>query len=115
MLEKKYGSDVESIECKDLKLHLTDMDIVIGDSTIKALSPDQQRNILLGICSFFGSTLSYWQQKLPLNNQLLRQLGCLNPAKGKKDSTVSSIKSLLHCNPRSMILKLCMNGSLSRR
>ena len=92
VLEKKYGSDLASIECKDLKLQLTDKDIVIGDSTRKALkelSPDQQRNTVLGVCSFFGTTLSYLKQKLPFSNQLLRQLGFLNPAKWKKDSIVS--------------------------
>ena len=49
---------------------------------------------MLVICSFFGTALFYLQQKLLLSNQLLRQLGCLNPVKRKKDSTVSSIESL---------------------
>ena len=43
VLEKKYGSDLASIECKDLKLQLTNKDIVIGDSmrkALKELSPD---------------------------------------------------------------------------
>ena len=39
-------------------------------------------------------TVSYLQQRLPLGNQLLRHLGCLNPTKRKKNSTVSSIQSL---------------------
>ena len=39
-------------------------------------------------------TVSYLQQRLPLGSQLLRQLGCLNPTKRKKNSTVSSIQSL---------------------
>ena len=96
VLEKKYGSDLASIEWKDLKLQLTGKDIVIGDSTKKALkelSPDQQRNTVLGICSFFGAIL-YLQQKLSLSNQLLRQHMFLNPSKRKKDSTISSILSL---------------------
>ena len=32
--------------------------------------------------------------KLPLDNQLLRQLGCLNPVKRTKSSTISSIESI---------------------
>ena len=75
VLEKKYGSDLASIECKDLKLQLTEEDIVIGDSMRKAhkgLSPDQQRNTVLGIHSFLGTILSYLQLKLSLGNQLLR-------------------------------------------
>ena len=40
------------------------------------------------------TTISYLQAKLPLDNQLLRQLGCLNPVKRTKSSTVSSIESI---------------------
>ena len=40
------------------------------------------------------TTISYLQVKLPLDNQLLRQLGCLNPVKRTKSSTVSSIESI---------------------
>ena len=40
-----------------------------------------------------STTASYLQQKLPLSNQLLRPLGCLNPAK-RKGSTISVIQSL---------------------
>ena len=53
VFEKKYGSDLASVECKDLKLQLTDKDIVIGDSlrkALKELSSDQRRNTVLGIC-----------------------------------------------------------------
>ena len=97
VLEKKYGVDLAGIECRDLKLQLADRDIVIGDNTRKALkelSPDQQRNVVLGICSFFSTAVSYLQEKLPLGNQLLRQLGCMNPAKRKKQSTVLPIQHL---------------------
>ena len=37
------------------------------------------------------TTISYLQAKLPLDNQLL---GCLNPVKRTKSSTVSSIESI---------------------
>ena len=40
------------------------------------------------------TTISCLQVKLPLDNQLLRQLGCLNPVKRTKSSTVSSIESI---------------------
>ena len=56
VLEKKYGSDLASIECKDLKLQLTDKDIVIGESTSKALkelSPDNKKIL----CSEFTHSL----------------------------------------------------------
>ena len=97
VLERKYGLDLAGIQCRDLKAQLADRDIVIGDNTRKALrelSPDQQKKFMLGIRSFFSTAVSYFQEKLPLCNQLLRQLGCMNPAKRKKESTVLSIQHL---------------------
>ena len=45
-IDKKYGCDLASIECKDIELQLSDKDIVIGVDTRKALkdlSHDQQK------------------------------------------------------------------------
>ena len=97
VLERKYGLDLTGIQCMDLKAQLADRDIVTGDNTRKALrelSSDQQKNVVLGIHSFLSTAVSYLQEKLPLSNQLLRQLGCMNPAKRKKESTVLSIQHL---------------------
>ena len=54
---------------------------------------------MLGIWSFFGTTVTELQSKLPLKNELLRQLGCLNPLKkndGFTASAVEKLSSLLH-------------------
>ena len=96
-IEKKYGCDLASVECKDVKLQLQDKDLVIRSGTrraLKELTPDQQRHALLGICSLFCTTVMELQQKLPLKNALLQQLGCLNPSKRTKALTVTSIESL---------------------
>ena len=80
-----------------MKLQLADKDIVIGDSTRKALrelSAKQQRHTMLGICSFFSTATSYLQEKLPLGNQLLKQLRCLNPTKRNDESKTPSIQNL---------------------
>ena len=53
-IEKKYGCDLASVECKDVKLQLQDKDLVIRSGTrraLKELIPDQQRHALLGIHS----------------------------------------------------------------
>ena len=55
---------------------------------------EQQRQALLGIRSFMFTTATELQQKLPLKNELLRQLECTNPLKRKKESIVSSIERL---------------------
>ena len=44
--------------------------------------------------SFFKATESHLKEKLPLGNELLRQLGCLNPAKRHKQSAVLSIQNI---------------------
>ena len=96
-VEKRYGSDLTSIECHDVKLQLPDKSIVIGKGAREALvklTSEQQRQALLGIHSFMCTTATELQQKLPLKNELLRQLGCTNPLKRKKESTVSSIERL---------------------
>ena len=78
-------------------LQLSDKDIVIGVVTRKALkdlSHDQQKYAMLGIWSFFSITVAELQSKLPLKNDLLRQLGCLRPLKKSSKSTQSSIEKL---------------------
>ena len=49
---------------------------------------------MLGICSFFSTATSYLQEKVPLGNQLLKQLRCLNPTKRNDESTTPSIQNL---------------------
>ena len=81
-VEKRYGSDITSIECQDVKHQLPDKSIVIGKGAREALvklTSEQQRQALLGIRSFMCTTATELQQKLPLKNELLRQLGCTNP------------------------------------
>ena len=54
---------------------------------------------MLEIWSFFGTMVTELQSKLPLKNELLRQLGCLNPLKKNDGFTVSAVEklsSLLH-------------------
>ena len=85
-LEGKYGPDLADLNCKDAEFQLADQNVIICSSirkVLKEFSTEQQRHMLLGICSFFHTTTSYLQQKLPLPNSVLRQLTCLNPDKRK--------------------------------
>ena len=96
-IEQKYGSNLTTMECSKRKLYLLDKELVTGDSTrqaLKDLTHDQQRTAVLGIQAFFVSVTSYLQQKLPLSNEFLCQLGCLNPSKKGKKSTVESIQNI---------------------
>ena len=85
-MDNKYGSDLTSIDCA--KYQLPDKEIVIGDTTRKALrdlTVDQQKGTYLGMRSFFKAAASHLQLRLPLQNDFLRQLGCLNPLKKEKE------------------------------
>ena len=47
-----------------------------------------------GNAMIFKAAASHLQSKLPLQNELLRQLGCLNPLKKVKKSTLISIQGI---------------------
>ena len=76
---------------------LPDGELVIGDNTRKYLAllkPDKQKAALLGMRAFSGEPVSYLQAKIPPNNRVLRDLGCLNPLKRERKSTTISIQNL---------------------
>ena len=58
------------------------------------LKPDKQKAALLGMLTFWGVAVSHLQAKLPLNNRVLKDLGCLNPLKRERKSTTISIQNL---------------------
>ena len=86
--EKKFGSDLASIDCS-ANNQLPDSGISIGDATKKALAqlkPERPKSVLLGIRAFYSTSVTYLQSYLPLQNTLLKALGCLNPLKREKAS-----------------------------
>ena len=94
--EKKFGSDLVSIDCS-ANNQLPDSDISIGDATKKALAqlkPERRKSVLLGIRAFYSTSVTYLQSHLPLQNTLLKALGCLNPLKREKASSVKAIATL---------------------
>ena len=96
-LEGKYGAALAPVSCEDVKLQLTDNELVIGVQTRKALAclnPAKERLALLGIRAFYVATVSHVQLRLPLGNKLLRDLGCLNRLKRDRKSTDASIQNL---------------------
>ena len=58
-VESRYGSDLASVECRNVKLQLANKEILIGKSALNSprdLTPDQQKRALLGMQLFFGTT-----------------------------------------------------------
>ena len=75
---------------------LPDSDISIGDATKKALAQlksERQKSVLLGIRAFYSTSVTHLHH-LPLQNTLLKALGCLNPLKREKASSVKAIATL---------------------
>ena len=94
--EKNFGSDLVSIDCS-ANSQLPDADIAIGEATKKALAqikPDHRKSVYLGIRTFYSTSVTYLQSHLPLQNTLLKALGCLNPVKREKASSVKAIARL---------------------
>ena len=94
--ENKFGYDLVSIDCS-AKSQLSDSDIVVGEATkttIAKLKPDKRRAVFLSIRSFFATSVSYLRGHLPLQNALLKALGCLNPLKRTKTARGKSITRL---------------------
>ena len=87
-----------SVSCQDIKDQLPDGELVIGNNTRKYLAllkPDKQKAAFLGMHAFWGAAVSHLEAKLPLNNMVLKDLGCLNPLKRERKSTAISIQNLL--------------------
>ena len=99
VLEGKYGSELATIPSAsgDISAQVKDKDIVMGDKTKEALGllkPDKQKVAIIGMRSFYGATVSHLQTRLPLNNTLLQDLGCLNPSNRARKTTTVAIQNL---------------------
>lgn len=96
-MKGKYGTELSKLPCEDIQLRLADEDIVMGDHSrdvLQRLNKEKQRSVMLGVRSFFCAAIGHLQHKLPLQNHLLQDLGCLNPNKLERKSTQSAIQSI---------------------
>ena len=94
--EKMFGSDLVSIDCR-ANNQLSHSHISIGDATKKALAQlqrERRKSVLLGSRVFYSTSVTYLQSHVPLQNTFLKVLGCLNPMKREKASSVKAIETL---------------------
>ena len=64
--EKRFGSDLVSIDCS-ANSQLPDADIAIGETTKKALAqitPDRRKSVYLGTRTFYSTSVTYLQSRL---------------------------------------------------
>ena len=118
-LKGKYGAALGSVSCEDVKLQLTYNELVIDDQTRKALAflnPAKQKLAILGIRTFYSATVSHLQLRLPLDNKLLRDLGCLNLLKRNQDPQMHPFRVLQGiCNLNWMFRLLWISGKCCRQ
>lgn len=75
---------------------LKDNHIEVGESTRLLLRkhPDQCKLYVAKMRKFFQAVTKYLQKRLPLNNELLKALGCLHPFKQKSESGTINIRKI---------------------
>ena len=96
-LKDVRNSALQSVTCQGIKDQLPDGELVRGDNTRKymaLLKPDKQKAVFLGMCAFWGAAASHLLAKLPHNNRVVKDLGCLNPLKRERKSTTNSVQNL---------------------
>ena len=93
----KMASDLVAIDVNDVKNLRTLEDMEIGEATRNSLSklkPEKHKGILLDIRKFLSTAVQYLQTKLPLTNDTLRNLQCLQPTARSKPESETFIRRL---------------------
>ena len=88
-LENKYGTDLISVDCTKCKRNFYWRKE--KKATERSASWSIENCLVWNEVIFQGYTITF-EKKLPLGNELFRQLGCSNPTKRHKQSTVLSIQ-----------------------
>ena len=65
-----------------------------SEKSLAQLKPERQKSVVLGIRVFYSTSVAYLQSHLPLQNALLKVLGCLNPLQRTKASSTKAIARL---------------------
>ena len=93
--QNKTGQDLKEVKHGELQNHLSDKEMIIGDSTRQVLGnldSGKQQRALLDIRKFFNTGVSYLLSNFPFDNELLKDLGCLHPEHRLKPSSSSAIE-----------------------
>ena len=69
------------------------LQVIIQEAFGTAEARQTENNTPWHAC-ILGAAVSHLQAKLPLNNRVLKDLGCLNPLKRERKSTTISIRNL---------------------
>jgi len=86
----KMADDLVAINVNDVKNLQTLEDMEIGKATRNSMSKikkEQQKGVLLDTRKFLSTTVQFLQTKLPLTNDTLRDLQCLQPTACSKPAS----------------------------
>ena len=93
--DDKSGKKLREIRHEDISKQLSDSDIVLGESTrslMKKLESGGQKKIVLGARKFYSTTVKYLLSNFPLDNDFLKNLGCLHPNRRTESSSCLEIR-----------------------
>jgi len=93
--DDKSGKKLREIRHEDISKQLSDSDIVLGESTrslMMKLESGGQKKIVLGARKFYSTTVKYLLSNFPLDNDFLKNLGCLHPNRRTESSSCLEIR-----------------------
>lgn len=97
VLKDKTGKSLKDIKHTEISNQLSDIDIVIGESTrslMKKLDHGERKRVFLGVRKFYGTAVQYLLSHFPFESDLLENLGCLQPAKRTDTSSIVAIEQI---------------------
>jgi len=88
---------LKAIEVKDVKSHLSDTDIVLGEKVRKAihtLRKDSRHRVIVAMRSFYTSAAENLSSRLPLDNELLQNVTYLQPTLSVQPESTKAVYSI---------------------
>lgn len=112
------------LKCRSLDFsvnnQLNDEDIVLGGARqlLSKMKSEHQHKEILGIRSSYCAVAQYLINRLPLDNNLVKSLSCLNPVRRFDHSSVADVEILarqLHYDEAIWLYTWLMNGKYTRQ
>ena len=114
----KRGEDLKKVNVEKVEMQLTSDQFkqMQGHKVVTLMDTDDNlsKRALLGMISFYKAVIKYLQDNLPLDNELLKALTCLNPREqnsSKSKEYCKTVASAMPCITGDEKVKVEMNGS----
>jgi len=94
---------LKAIDVKDVKSHLSDTDVVLGENVRRAIhtvQKESQHRVIVAMLSFYKSTAANLSSRLPLDNELLQNVTHLQPTFSVLPESTKAVYSITQKMPR---------------